>query len=220
MGRGPGSARTVDVRLQTPQVVATAEDLARYLLTNEPERLAHTKAVADRAQLFTAATSAEQAPFLVAAAWLHDIGYHPSLRETGFHPLDGALHLQRAGWPSPMCDLVAHHSGSRFVAAARQLDTELSVFAFVEDEVTDALTVADQTAGPNGRLMTVPERIQDMLTRHGPDSPNARAHPDRGPYLLAAAHRVAARLERAGVGPRQHGIFALPDIEADQPRPR
>jgi hypothetical protein len=208
MGRGRGSAPAVDERLQMPQVVAAAEDLARYLLTSEPERLAHSEAVAARAQLFTAATSAEQAPFLVAAAWLHDIGYHPSLKETGFHPLDGALHLQRAGWPAPMCDLVAHHSGSRFVAAARQLDKELSAFTFVEDEVSDALTVADQTAGPNGHLMTVQERIQDMLTRHGPDSPNARAHPRRGPYLIAAAHRVAARLEGAGVGPGQHRIFS------------
>ena len=27
---------------------------------------------------------------LVAAAWLHDIGYAPGLVQTGFHPLDGA----------------------------------------------------------------------------------------------------------------------------------
>jgi len=159
MSRRNGSAGAVEVPLQMPQVVAAAEDLARYLLKTEPERLAHSEAVAARAQLFTAATSAEQAPFLAAAAWLHDIGYHPALKETGFHPLDGALHLQRTGWPAPMCDLVAHHSGSRFVAGVRRLDKELSVFTFVEDEVSDALTVADQTAGPNGRLMTVHERI-------------------------------------------------------------
>jgi hypothetical protein len=28
-------------------------------------------------------------PVLIAAAWLHDIGYAPGLPETGFHPLDG-----------------------------------------------------------------------------------------------------------------------------------
>ena len=26
---------------------------------------------------------------LVASCWLHDIGYAPALRYTGFHPLDG-----------------------------------------------------------------------------------------------------------------------------------
>ena len=41
--------------LQQPQVVAQAEDLARYLLSTEPERLAHSEAVADRAQLLSAA---------------------------------------------------------------------------------------------------------------------------------------------------------------------
>jgi hypothetical protein len=207
MDQENGLMSAVDVRLQTPQVVIAAEDLARYLLQAEPERLAHTEAVAARAQLLTAATTAEQAPLLVAAAWLHDIGYHPVLRQTGFHPLDGALHLKRAGWLTAMCDLVAHHSGSRFVAAVRQLDDELETFTFVENELTDALTVADQTAGPSGHLMTVNQRIEDMLSRHSPDSPNARAHPHRGPYLVRAAKRVAIRLENAGIGPAQHRIF-------------
>ncbi len=31
---------------------------------------------------------------LVAAAYLHDIGYAPELAITGFHPLDGARHLR------------------------------------------------------------------------------------------------------------------------------
>jgi hypothetical protein len=45
--------------------------------------------------------------------------------------------------------------------------------------------------------MTVDQRLADMLERHGPDSPNARAHEEREPYILAAVARVAARLERA-----------------------
>ena len=190
-----------------PQVVAEAEDLARYLLREDPERLAHSAAVAGRAQLLTAATHAAQAPLLVAAAWLHDVGYHAVLKDTGFHPLDGARHLQRSGWPPSVCDLVAHHSGSRFVAAARGLGEELASFDFVEDDLTDALTVADQTAGPHGRAMGVSERLQDILTRHGRDSPNARAHPNREPYLLSAAHRVIARLHAVGIGPDHHRIL-------------
>jgi hypothetical protein len=55
--------------------------------------------------------------------------------------------------------------------------------------------------------MTVPERLADMLARHGPDSPNALAHPQRQPYLLAAAARVVRRLEHAGIPPDQHRIL-------------
>ena len=45
--------------------------------------------------------------------------------------------------------------------------------------------------------MTVPYRIAEAITRHGPDSPNARARVDRVPHLLAVAERVEQRLERA-----------------------
>jgi hypothetical protein len=136
---------------------------------------------------------------LVAAAWLHDIGCAPELRDTAFHPIDGARYLQGSGWPPAICDLVAHHSGARFVANVLQLDRELGVYPFRQDAVSDALTAADQTVGPRGEAMTVEERIGDMLKRHGPDSPNAQAHPQRERYILAAATRMARRLERRGV---------------------
>ena len=55
--------------------------------------------------------------------------------------------------------------------------------------------------------MTVPKRLADMLARHGPDSPNARAHPQRQPYLLGAAARVVRRLEHAGIARDQHWIL-------------
>jgi hypothetical protein len=197
----------LDVELQLPQLVDQAADLTRYILAGNPERLRHSEAVAARAQLLTAAVEDDQAPFLVASAWLHDIGYAVGLRDTGFHPLDGARHLRAAGWPQPLCDLVAHHSGSRFVATRRRLDEEIGEFTFQQDMLSDALTVADQTAGPYGRPMTVDERIRDMLDRHGPDSPNVRAHARREPYLRGAARRVAFRLEAVGITATEHRIF-------------
>jgi hypothetical protein len=98
-----------------------------------------------------------------------------------------------------VCGLVAHHSGSRYAAHVRGLDDPLAEFDYQENLLSDALTAADQTIGPHGRPMTVSERIDDMLARHGDDSPKARAHPERGPYLSGAARRVAARMESAGV---------------------
>lgn len=50
---------------------------------------------------------AETADCLVAAAWLHDIGYAPSVRQTGFHPLDGAMFARSAGFGELVASLVA-----------------------------------------------------------------------------------------------------------------
>jgi hypothetical protein len=188
-------------------MVDAAADLAEYLLRENRERRRHSEAVAERAMLLTAAVPDEETPLLVAAAWLHDIGYADQLRQVGFHPLDGGLHLRELGWPDAVCALVAHHSGARFVATVRGVDDQLAQFEHRDHLMSDALTVADQTVGPEGRSMTVSERMADVLSRHDPDSPNAKAHPERRPYLLSAAARVADRLEKAGIGPDRHRIF-------------
>ena len=36
-------------------------------------------------------------------------------------------------------------------------------------------------------VMTMDERLRDKLKRHGPESPNARANPERDDYIRAAA---------------------------------
>ena len=41
--------------------------------------------------------------------------------------------------------------------------------------------------------------MSDVLRRHGPNSPNALAHPQRERYIRAAATRVAERFESRGV---------------------
>jgi hypothetical protein len=197
----------IDERLQMPQMVAIAADLTQHILDSDPDRLAHSKAAARRAEFLTLAVEPECAALLVAAAWLHDIGYAPGLRDTGFHPIDGARHLQTIGWPPAICNLVAHHSGARFVARVLQLDRQLEAYPFSKDAVSDALTVADQTTGPHGEAMTIEERMRDMLRRHGADSPNALAHPLREPYVRAAASRVAERLEHTGIDRARHRIL-------------
>ena len=63
--------------------------------------------------------------------------------------------------------------------------------------MSDALTYADQRIGPDGSQVPLPQRIAEVLDRHGPDSPNARARSRREPHLCAAAARVEQRL----VGP-------------------
>lgn len=62
--------------------------------------------------------------------------------------------------------------------------------------MADALTFADQTTGPHSEVMDVEDRLADMLRRHGPDSPDARAHAQRAPAIRAVV-RTVQRLRAA-----------------------
>lgn len=194
----PATCRSDDRRRLT---VAQARELCCRVLAGDPERIRHSAAVATRAASLRGTVPKSEADLLVAAAWVHDIGYSVALRDTAFHPLDGARFLRSAGVEPLLCDLVAHHSGSRFVAALNGLDAALAEFAFIEDPLSDALTVADQTVGPNGRAFSIEERMRDMLERHGSDSLNAAAHPQRRAYVLSAHERVTSRLDTVDARP-------------------
>ena len=97
-------------------------------------------------------------------------------------------------WPRRVSALVAHHSGAVFVAREQGLHEALAEFGQERSPVSDALTYADQTTGPDGIYLPVEERIAESLRRHGPDSVQARVHHLRAPHLLAAALHVEQRL--------------------------
>jgi hypothetical protein len=189
------------VILDRAPVVFEARDLAQTILADLPERWRHTIGVARRAEHVVFAVPGADVGILIAAAWLHDIGYAEALRDTGFHPLDGGLHLRRLGWPDRIVGLVAHHSEALCVAQVRGLADRLAEFPREDTPVADALTYADQTVGPDGRPMEFELRLEDMLRRHGPESPNVEAHPRRTPRLRAAVRRVEQRLAVAGDSP-------------------
>ena len=177
-------------------LATTAQQLAAALLGHDPVRWRHTQAVVSRAAEAAGVLAPEQRAVLLAAAWLHDIGYHPALRDSGFHPLDGARYLRAHGWPDLITTLVAHHSGADDVARVHGLEADLDAFDDPQGRtgaLPDALAWADQTTGPRGEALTLEERLADMLRRHGPDSPNARAHPRREQHLRAALARTEAR---------------------------
>ena len=178
-----------------------AQALTLHVLARDSTRADHSAGVANRALALSPTLPAADRDHLVAAAWRHDIGYAAELRNTGFHPLDGARHLRDQDWPVRVCDLVAHHSGARFVAAVTGLLDQLNQFSFVEDAVSDALTVADQTTGPHGEVVSLDQRLLEKIHRHGPDSPTVRARPQRDLYLRAAADRVEQRLRLANDAP-------------------
>ena len=106
---------------------------------------------------------------LVAAAWLHDIGYAPGLVQTGFHPLDGARFLRRAGVDGPVVSLVAYHSCARVEADVRGLGAELAAeFTPAGPLLTDALLYCDMTIGPDGDYVRPADRLAEIRGRDSP----------------------------------------------------
>ncbi|MEU3403399.1 HD domain-containing protein [Streptomyces sp. NPDC006670] len=158
------------------------------------DRWLHTQAVAERARELAAAVPSAQRELLVAAAWLHDIGYAPALRDTGFHPLDGARYLAALDAPAQLVSLVAHHSGAVYEAEQRGLTAELAAYDRPDPALLDALTCADMTTGPAGQRFAFTDRSGEILTRYPPGSEVHAAISTAVPTLAAAVARTHARL--------------------------
>ena len=176
-------------------VVALARREAVRLLAACGTRLAHVASAARTAVRASSTVSDGDVGLLVAAAWLHDIGYAPEIARTGFHSLDGARYLRSIGHDERLCRLVANHTGAWAEANARGLgDVLASEFPAEHSAAADALTYADLTTGPRGQPMTVEARLAEILTRYAPGhvvhQSIGRAQPD----LLATVRRVEQRL--------------------------
>lgn len=173
----------------SPTRAHLARSVAEALIGDSGNRWRHTAGVAERAAELADRLGLDP-DVLVAAAWLHDIGYAAPIALTGFHPLDGAVHLSAEGWPARIAGLVAYHSGARFVAVARGLAEPMAAFPDERSLMADALTYADQTVGPAGARVDTETRYAEMLHRQGPCSWNAKVGADRRPHLRAIAARV------------------------------
>ncbi len=185
--------------IEATRQISLARSVAKDQLIDREDRWRHTIGVAARAAELAPTVPAADRELLVAAAWLHDIGYADALVTTGFHGLDGAEYLEQTGWSTRLAALVAHHSGAVFVAEFNGLRHALAPYRREVSAVADALTYADQTTGPLGQRVDVRSRIAEVLQRHGPQSVQARAHVVRGPYLLSVAERVEARLATVAI---------------------
>lgn len=162
-----------------------------------PRRWAHSQSVAAQARSL-APILGKHADVVIAAAWLHDIGYAPDLIDTGFHPLDGARYLGDTSQASDMlCRLVAHHSGAMIEAAEYGLADQLaSEFKPARGDLTDALTYCDMTTGPDGQHLSVEQRLAEIRSRYGPGDPVSRALVRSAPQLTSAVMRVKRKLEK------------------------
>lgn len=161
------------------------------------DRWAHSRAVA-AAACEVAAIDVVDGEVLVAAAYLHDIGYAPELHVTGHHGIDGALYLQAIGCPR-LAGLVAHHSGCGAEAAARGLDKELAGFPHEMSATADALTFCDLVTDPRGRRVSVDDRVSEVTGRYGERHPVARGLLAALPEIRRAIADTEKRAAEAGL---------------------
>ncbi|KAA8884268.1 HD domain-containing protein [Nocardia colli] len=153
-------------------LAAWAEDLVRTRLASSlPRRWAHVQGVARRAWL--AAGVVDNADTLVAAAWLHDIGYAPELTRTGFAPVDGAEFLHGEGVSDRQCALVANHSCACVETRRRGIELK-----WVDENTT------------------AQERIREVRSRYGDEHVVFLSLQESAPTLLAAVLRTDERLAR------------------------
>jgi hypothetical protein len=155
-----------------------------------PRRWRHVRSVARRARWVATALSLPDD--LVAAAWLHDIGYAPGLVQTGFHPLDGARFLRCTGVDGQVVSLVAYHSCARVEADVRGLGAALAAeFTPAGPLLTDALLYCDMT---DGDYVRPADRLAEIRGRYGPGHEVTRFVDLAASEILAAAGRVEMML--------------------------
>lgn len=172
--------------------VAWAEDLARtHLASTLPRRWRHVQGVVRHAS--SAVPVVDDADLLIAAAWLHDIGYAPDVRRTGLHPVDGAKFLETLGADDRLCGLVANHSCACVEARNRGVPID---WPDEETAVRDALWWADMVTTPSGEPTDVESRIAEVCERYGPDHVVAKSVTEAAPALLAASERTERLLAR------------------------
>ncbi len=175
-----------------------AEHVARRLLEPLGARWGHTLGVAARARIVGGALAPLDAAALVAAAYLHDVGYAPELAETGFHAVDGARFLRVCGH-GRVAGLVAYHSGAEAEAGARGLVRELAEFEDERSVVSRALTYCDLTTDSEGRPVELAERLAEIRRRYGAGAPEVRALECSVLALLDDVRAVEAILAESGV---------------------
>jgi hypothetical protein len=188
---GHDRAMTLSQQIAPPQGAVPdavqAQALARSLLGEVGTRWEHVRMAGSTAARLAVLFDEHEAALLQAAATLHDVGYAPAIAHTGFHPLDGAVHLQALGLPDRLVGLVAHHSEAELLGPQYGVHDLSRRFHRERSLLADALVYADMHSAPDGQPIRAEHRLADI----------ARRKPD--PVEQVRAQRLRASMTRVGV---------------------
>lgn len=110
------------------------------------------------------------------------------------HALDGATYLRSVDAPVEIVSLVAYHTGAEYEADERGLADTLADFDRPDQDLLDALTLADLSVGPTGERVSPSARLDEILERYPADHPVHRAVSRSRGYLEGCVERALARL--------------------------
>lgn len=188
--------------MSNAELVDWARSTARNLLADSlPRRWKHVQGVAATANRIRKAVGAD-GEVLVASAWLHDIGYSPEVKVTGFHPIDGASYLQTQELTPRLCALVARHSGAVHEGALRDLKDAVEGFPDEQTAARNALWYCDMTSGPDGQALSINDRLDDIRMRYGTEHLVSRA-------ISAAEEDLRAAVESTEQLMQAHGLVNM-----------
>jgi hypothetical protein len=175
-----------------------AVEHATFFLAPLGNRWLHVQGVVARARKVDQLFDEHEKAYLIAAAYVHDIGYAPALHKTGFHPIDGAYYLRSQG-QERLASLTAYHSEAQFAAQLRGLTSELAVFPHEQSIVADALTYCDLTTGSTGQPVSLQERINGILSRYDREDVVVQAMYQAMPTWARIVRRVQRTLRDRGI---------------------
>jgi hypothetical protein len=176
-----------------------AEKSSRNLLEQLGDRWRHTLGVVERARIVGGALEPDEANVLIAAAYLHDVGYASALVQTAFHCVDGARFVRNGGHER-LAGLVAYHSGASAEAEERGLAAALAEFEDERSPVSRALTYCDLTTDREGRPVEPEERLAEIRRRYGTTAVETRALARSQAELMGDVRAVDALLAKRGIG--------------------
>jgi hypothetical protein len=159
-------------------------------------RWVHVQAVATRAGALP--FEGKEQEQLVAAAYLHDIGYSEDLALSGFHPLDGARYLRDLG-EEDLARLVAHHSNASYEAQLRGIEGYEDEFPYGATILDTALTFCDLSTSPDGTPISLEARVAELVQRYGPEHVTARAIVAGVPEFERGREEIQRLCAEAGV---------------------
>lgn len=181
------------------ELVQRARGRAEELMAAElPRRWRHVQCVAAKAANLCPVFG-DAGDVLVAAAWLHDVGYATPVVDTGFHPLDGARYLQRCGEPFELCCLVANHSAATREAQLRGLEHLMVSFPDDCSPLRDAVWACDMTTSPVGDSVSFTDRLAEICERYPADHTVPAAITHNAGEIREAIGRTRELAESAGV---------------------
>jgi HD domain len=181
------------------KIVELAADRASALLASSGNRWLHVQGVVERACQISGIFNEEDQIYLIAAAYLHDIGYSPVLNKTSFHPLDGAHYALEFFHDERLASLVAHHSEALFEARLRGVEQALKGFPREQSAVAHTLTYCDMTTSASGTAISFQERITEIFNRYSEQDIVAQSLRQAIPFLSRDVEHTRCMLQKHGV---------------------